>query len=99
MLCTTGIGFCNYDEFNSPDDRGQYNWTEQIVSPDPQLLNCFYEPQDAVDGGMAERICEANLLWADYNGLECITLSTFILRKLARELAEVKLTAERAEEV
>lgn len=81
LLYTVAMGFCNYEELDSPDERGQYNWTEQEVSSEPQRMKCVYGAQ--FDGGMAERVCEANLMWMDYNGLECITVSTFLLRMLA----------------
>lgn len=82
-MYTAGIGFCNYEElYPRPpdDDRGRYNWTEQEVSDVPQLATCQYGPQ--FEGGMAERVCQANLIWTQYNGLGCITLSTLRLRQL-----------------
>ncbi len=84
LLCLLGDGFCNYEIFESPDNRGMYNWTEQIVSPIvPQRLNCSFDPQNLEAGGMAERICMANLQWADYNGEQCATFDTALLRMLA----------------
>lgn len=82
-LCSTGEGFCDYDVFDSPDNRGMYNWTEQEVSNKVQRRECVYGPRIVMGEGMAERACEANLVWADYNGLTCATFDTAELRRLA----------------
>ena len=84
-------GFCDYEEFTSEDDRGNYNWTEQAVDlTTPQRQGCFYEPQNEATGiGSASRVCAGNLDWQEYNGLQCITEQTFLLRELRRSLAEV----------
>lgn len=75
-----GNGFCNYEEFDSTDNRGIYNWAEQTVSVMPQRLNCSFGAQDLTIGGMVERTCESNLMWANYDGKQCATLDTARLR-------------------
>ena len=86
-------GFCSYDSFTSPDDRGTYNWTETAVTSPPTIreLDCFYEPQNIKEGGIATRACLFNNTWRNpndttrpYNGSQCITESTFQLRMLSR---------------
>ena len=82
-----GIGFCNYEEFESPDNRGQYNWTETIVSDQVLNLGCFYGAQ--IEENMdarATRRCTANLQWTDYDGSQCATRDTDRLRMLGRVL-------------
>ena len=89
-------GFCSYENFISPDDRGTYNWTETAVANPPIVreLDCFYGPQEGV--GMARRACVSNNTWIHpddttrsydearpYNGAQCITMSTFQLRELS----------------
>ena len=75
-------GFCDYDEFESPDNRGTYNWTEQVVSSDPQPHSCFFGSQNQDSVGMARRTCEGNLEWGMYDGTECATADTFRLRSI-----------------
>jgi hypothetical protein len=86
-------GFCSYESFISPDDRGIYNWTETAVASPPiiRMLDCAYEPQDLTSGGMARRACMSNNTWVHpenssrpYDGIQCITNSTFELRLLSR---------------
>ena len=83
-------GFCSYDEFVSPDDRGSYNWTETAVESPPIIreVNCFYEPSEDT---MARRACVSNNTWRhpidgarSYDGSQCITNSTYQLRLLAQ---------------
>ena len=77
----------------SPDDRGTYRWKETAVESPPIIreLNCTYEPQDLIEGGMARRECISNNTWIHpedpshlYDGAECITNSTFQLRQISR---------------
>ena len=84
-------GFCSYENFISPDDRGTYNWTETAVANPPIVreLDCFYGPQEGV--GMARRTCVSNNTWRhpneaslSYDGAQCITRSTSLLRQLAQ---------------
>ena len=84
-------GFCSYETFVSPDDRGTYNWTETAVESPPVIreLNCSFEPQ--MDFGMARRACRANNTWSHpddysrlYDGAQCVTFSTFQLRQLSK---------------
>lgn len=86
-------GFCSYERFVSPDDRGIYNWTETAVASRPivRMLKCAYEPQDLMNGGMARRSCISNNTWVhpedhlrSYDGIQCITNSTFQLRQISR---------------
>lgn len=85
-------GFCSYESFISPDDRGIYNWTETAVSNPPvHTLGCAYEPQDLIKGGMARRACISNNTWVHpedrsqlYDGIQCITNSTYQLRLISR---------------
>ena len=84
-----GEGFCDYDEFISPDNRGQYNWPEVEVS-DIQQLPCEYGSQNLVlNNGMATRECTANLVWGNYNGSTCATRDTQMLRILGN-VSELK---------
>ena len=79
------MGFCNYEEFESPDNRGQYNWTESIVSDQVQNLGCFYGAQ--IEENMdarATRRCTNNLQWADYDESQCASQDTNMLRILGR---------------
>ena len=94
MICNfyfLGDGFCSYETFISPDDRGIYNWTETAVATPPtvHVLDCFYEPQDEV--GMARRVCRSNNTWSHpddlsrtYDGDQCVTNGTYQLRLLSR---------------
>ncbi len=86
-------GFCSYDTFVSPDDRGTYIWTETVVASPPivRMLDCAYEPQDLMKGGIARRTCISNNTWVhpmypsrSYDGIQCITNSTFQLRLILR---------------
>ena len=74
-------GFCDYDDFESPDDRGRYKWPESKVFESRRLV-CSHGPQDVDIGGMAERTCTGNLMWDDYNGDECATFDTAFLRNI-----------------
>ena len=49
-------------------------------------MNCSFGPQDETmaDESMAERRCVRNLVWEDYNGMECVTENTARLRRLAK---------------
>ena len=86
-------GFCSYENFISPDDRGTYNWTETAVANPPivRMLDCFYEAQNLMKGGMARRECVSNNTWRhpddasfSYDGAQCITNSTYQMRLLSR---------------
>ena len=89
-IACTEHGFCSYETFVSPDDRGTYNWTETAVTIPPTIrkLECFYEPQQ--DVGVARRECRDNDTWSHpddksaYDGNQCITNSTYQLRLLSR---------------
>ena len=83
-------GFCSYENFTSPDDRGTYNWKETAVANPPIVreLDCFYESQEA---DMARRACVSNNTWIHpddasrlYDEAQCITRSTFRLRQLSQ---------------
>lgn len=87
----TGDGFCNFERFVSPDDRGTYNWAETAVETPPIVreLECFYEPQQ--DIGVARRACRTNNTWShpddsllQYDGSQCVTNSTYQLRLLSQ---------------
>ena len=84
-------GFCSYENFISPDDRGTYNWTETAVEHPPTVreLDCFYKTQEEV--GVARRLCQSNNTWRhpsdptrSYDGSQCITESTFRLIMLSK---------------
>ena len=86
-------GFCSYERFISPDDRGMYNWMETAVESLPivRMLDCFYEAQNLMKGGMARRECVSNNTWRhpddaslSYDGAQCITRGTFQLRQLSQ---------------
>lgn len=86
-------GFCSYEHFISPDDRGIYNWIETAVEGPVivRVLDCDYEPQDLMNGGVARRACISNNTWVhpenhqrSYDGLQCITNSTYQLRLISR---------------
>ncbi|ORU94335.1 MAG: hypothetical protein A6F71_09245 [Cycloclasticus sp. symbiont of Poecilosclerida sp. M] len=79
-------GFCNNDiNYISLDDRGEYNWTETKVG-DILMKNCFYNEEK-----FARRECVDHDFWdspdseseLDYDGTQCITLSTSILQGIA----------------
>ena len=84
-------GFCSYEKFISPDDRGIYNWSETAVEDQPVVreLNCFYGSQEENRIGVARRQCLSNNTWRHpsdttrpYDGSQCITGSTAQLRML-----------------
>ena len=84
-------GFCSYENFISPDDRGIYNWSETAVKDQPVVreLNCFYGSQEENQNGVARRQCLSNNTWRHpsdanrpYDGSQCITGSTAQLRML-----------------
>lgn len=80
-----GSGFCNYEELESPDNRGQFKWIETIVSNEVQRLSCIFGAQiEGMDNSMATRLCRSNLRWTDYNGNQCATRDTDRLRRLGK---------------
>lgn len=83
-----GDGFCDHSLFfESPDNRGFYNWSETELGSGGQQAECFYGPVDLEEGGKAVRACRVRYIWENevYNGAqsECITLATYRLRQLA----------------
>lgn len=57
----------------------------------PQRLKCRFGAQDLkmADESRVQRTCIENLVWANYNGMECATRDTAALREIAmvREIA------------
>lgn len=88
---SVGDGFCDYTlSFESPDDRGRYNWSETEVGRRDEQ-DCFYGSIVATESGRAVRTCRVRGTWENlelgkpYDGArnECITRGTFLLRQLA----------------
>ena len=82
FVCFIGDGFSNYENFTSPDERGRYEWNETSNFIMPQRLNCVYGSQNKDMEGFAERTCEGNLNWGEYDGKQCVTINTFRLRNV-----------------
>lgn len=86
---SVGDGFCDHTlSFESPDNRGFYNWSETEVGRRDQQ-ECFYGSVVAMESGRAVRTCHARGTWEEpdvgdkYDGAECISRGTFLLRRLA----------------
>lgn len=58
-------GFCDFETFESPDDRGYYNWPETMAGT-TERLHCTFGPLLSNANAMAQRFCEANLQWREY---------------------------------
>ena len=78
------MGFCDHSLlFESPDNRGFYNWSETEVGGRDQQ-ECFYGSVEEV--GYAKRECQQRFTWdmtgEEYNGNDCVTFASFRLRVL-----------------
>ena len=85
------MGFCDYEVFESPDNRGQYNWPETVVSSQAQSLTCVFGPvrlDDNAANAVVTRECVGNLRWMNYDGSQCATQDTDMLRQLGRVMIQ-----------
>ena len=76
-------------------DRGEYHWTEKMVSDTPLHMECMFGSLNEMeDNGMATRVCGRNLMWEMYDGSSCATLDTYRLRKLSNVSATHNIAAD-----
>lgn len=85
-MCVFAVanGFCDYNQIDSADNRGKYNWNETTVGQQLQR-NCVYNNMS-----VATRRCGGHLLWDMYDGNSCITRDTFELMQLAERIKNVR---------
>ena len=78
-------GFCDYDNFMTPNDRGTYQFSETMVGKIVKH-KCEFGNQilSSNQVGQVSRTCVSNRAWDAYNGQECASMALRMLRNTAQ---------------
>jgi len=69
--------------FETPDDRGAYNFSEtEAVRAVMKLCVFGNQSVNPPEPGHVMRTCSGNLDWNNYNGLECASQALYNLRQV-----------------
>lgn len=89
ILYNLDQGFCDHElNFQSPDNRGSYNWSETEVGMTNEV-QCFYDSMLSMETEMAVRKCNSRNVWtgtgaSSYDGMECLTMNSYQLRLISK---------------